>query len=61
MLKTILLAFGLSFLCGAIPAVASWADFCRANRCAHGSQNPERCMHNCVAFCQEKHSKGGQK
>jgi hypothetical protein len=63
MLKIIPLAIGLSLLCGVIPAAAasSCESFCAQNRCGHGSYNPTRCMHNCVAICQEKQAKGAPK
>lgn len=54
-------AVGLSSLLGATPvhAAQSCEDFCAQNRCAHGSVNPIRCMHNCVPSCQAK--RAGQK
>jgi hypothetical protein len=65
MLKTVLFigfVIGLSFLPGAAAfAQGKCADWCQQNRCGHGVGDPARCMHVCVAMCQEKHAKGAQK
>jgi hypothetical protein len=60
MLRSILLAFGISFLCGEFPAVAAQScyDFCMQNRCAHGVISQPKCMNKCTSACQQKHPQG---
>jgi hypothetical protein len=55
MLRLIVAAIGLSWLCGATPtpAAQSCEDWCQ-NRCAHRVLSQPACMNKCVPACQHK-------
>ena len=55
---SIAIAFAVC-VASAIPAFATCADWCLANRCTRGdySGNIPGCMNACVPACQKKHGK----
>jgi hypothetical protein len=63
MVRVFLAAIAICLIAGTFPASTQGGGgcdaWCRANRCSGGyvSGNAPKCMINCVAACQKKHSK----